>query len=88
MSLSSFSQQMVEACARRQTAGMLLLFLISHRPLAFACGQLLYAAHPLAALFDIDACAELAADLSEPDSARRLEIALNAAAGSPQPPAP
>ncbi len=68
--------------------GMLLLFLVSHRPLAFVCGQLLHAADPLAAIFGIDACAELAADLDEPDSARRLEAALSAAAKTlTQPPA-
>ena len=37
--------------------------LVSHRPLAFACSQLLHVAHPLAAVLGIDACAELAADL-------------------------
>ena len=71
---------MVEACARRQMTGMALLFLVSHRPLAFACSQLLHVAHPLAAVLGIDACAELAADLGKPDGVRRLEAALSAAA--------
>ncbi len=54
---------------------MALLFLVSHRPLAFACSQLLHVAHPLAAVLGIDACAELAADLGKPDGVRRLEAA-------------
>ena len=82
MSLSPFSQQLVDACARRQLAGPLLLFLVSHRPLAFVCGQTLHLMQPLAGLLGIDACGEFAAELSQPDSARRLEDALMAAAGS------
>ncbi len=81
MSLSPFSQQLIHTCARRQLAGPLLLFVAGHRPLAFACGQTLYAMQPLAELLGVDACGELAADLSRPESARSLEAALLAAAG-------
>lgn len=76
MSLSPITQQFVEACARRQLAGPLLLFAASHRPLAFACGQTLHLLHPVAALLGTDLCGALAADLSAPDAARRLEDAL------------
>jgi hypothetical protein len=48
-----------------------LLFVVSHKPLAFLAGQMLYLIEPLADILDIEACAELAALLSEPEAVRQ-----------------
>ncbi len=64
--------------ADRGMATPALLFLVSHRPLAFVTGQLLYALQPLAGLLDVDACAAMAGLLSEPQGVQALETALAA----------
>ena len=69
-------QQIAQAIARRRMATPALLFLVSHRPLGFVAGQLLYSLQPLADLLDVSACTEFAAILSAPDGAGRLAAAL------------
>ena len=64
---------------RRRMATPALLFLVSHRPLAFVTSQLLYALQPLADLLEIDTYTDFASILSTPDGQRRLEAALGAA---------
>jgi hypothetical protein len=69
-------QGFVQAIARHRMATPALLFLVSHRPLAFAAGQLLYTLQPVAELLSYHGCAEIASLLSSPNGARRLEAEL------------
>jgi hypothetical protein len=62
--------------ARRGLATPLLLLVASHRPLAFAAGQMLHLAAPLGALAGWTGLDGWAAALSDPAAAARLEAAL------------
>lgn len=68
---------LVRAVERRQLTKPALLFLVSHQPLAFMSGQILYSLQPLADLLGIRASGDVAALLSEPESLAFLEAALN-----------
>lgn len=65
--------------AERRLATPALLFLAAHRPLAFLTGQALHGLQPLAELLNVDVCGEVAAVLSAPNAAHRLEVALTKA---------
>jgi hypothetical protein len=70
------AHQIARTVTGRKMATPALVFLLSHRPLAFAAGQLLYAVHPLAALLNVMDCAIVASVLSAPDGHSRIESAL------------
>ena len=61
----SSAEAIVHAITERRMMTPFLLFLASHKPLAFAMEQLLYMVEPLAGLLNVSACSELAALLSE-----------------------
>lgn len=67
---------MAGAIKRRRLATPALLFLVGHRPLAFAAGQILYALQPVADLMGVDAIGDLAAALSDPQRTAHFEESL------------
>lgn len=69
-------QQSLLALRRRELALPALLFVAGHRPLAFAAGQTLAVAAPVAALLDVTAVSEWATLLSAPEGADALHAAL------------
>ena len=69
-------QGFAQAIVRHRMATPALLFMVSHRPLAFAAGQLLYTLQPVAELLGDHGCAEIAELLSTPNGTRRLEAKL------------
>jgi hypothetical protein len=76
-------QQTVTALARRQLLAPALLYAAGHRPLAFAVGQGLALAAPLADLLGVDGVGDWAALLSDPAGPAALEAALHAALAAP-----
>lgn len=66
--------------AERQLTTPLLLFLVSHRPLAFFAGQTLYALAPLAALLGLHQTSAWADLLSAPNATQAIEAMLSARA--------
>lgn len=78
--LSPTTQQTVDRVAQRALALPVLLFLTAHSPLRFFAGQMLVAAAPLADLMGIDAVAEWATILNDPDAVKAVQNALEKAA--------
>ena len=64
------------ALDRRGLAAPALLYLAGHRPLAFAAGQLLALAAPLAAVLGLPHTMEWARLLSTPEGVHSLQAAL------------
>ena len=64
------------ALGRRGLAAPALLYLAGHRPLAFAAGQLLALAAPLAAVLGLRQTMDWAHLLSTPEGVDRLQAAL------------
>ena len=73
------------ALDRRGLAAPALLYLAGHRPLAFAAGQLLALAAPLAAALGIDHTMEWAHLLSTSEGVDRLQAALETRRSGLQP---
>ena len=79
-SLPDSITQTVDVLARYELAAPALLFVASHRPLAFVAGQTLYGLAPLGALLGVGSLGEWAGLLSEPSGAAALMEALHDAA--------
>ncbi len=79
-SLPDSITQTVDLLARYDLAAPALLFVASHRPLAFVTGQMLYGLAPMGALLGFGGLSEWAALLSEPSGAAALMEALHDAA--------
>lgn len=78
--MQDFDETMTPAItllARRKLVTPTLLYLAGHRPLAFAAGQLLAVAAPVAAILGQPAVGDWAALLSDPDGPAHLELALS-----------
>lgn len=75
-SLPLEAESVLQAIEQREMALPALLFLASHRPLAFVLGQMLFAAAPMADLLGWAGCADWADILSDPDGPSKLEMAL------------
>jgi hypothetical protein len=73
------------ALQRRGLATPALLYLAGHRPLAFAAGQLLAVAAPLAAVLGAGGVMDWARLLSAPEGVDQLQAALHNAAEEPAP---
>lgn len=73
---ANFSQQFAQLLQNKRMIGPGLLFLASHRPLAFVAGQMLYALQPITDLFDDVALSHAAELLSSPDGPALLGQAL------------
>lgn len=67
---------LAEALQRRGLAAPALLYLVGHRPLAFAAGQLLALAAPLAAVLGLRRTMTWAHLLSTPEGVDSLQAAL------------
>ncbi len=67
----------INLLARRKLVAPTLLYLAGHRPLAFAAGQLLAVAAPVAAILGQSVVGDWAALLSDPDGPSQLERALS-----------
>jgi len=67
----------LQAIRQHEMSAPVLLFLASHRPLAFVLGQMLHVANPMADLLGWSGCNDWANILSEPDGLSTLEQALD-----------
>lgn len=68
---------MLQAIRQHEMSAPVLLFVASHRPLAFVLGQMLHVANPMADLLGWSGCNDWANILSEPDGLSTLEQALD-----------
>ncbi len=68
---------LVQAITKREMVLPSLVFLASHRPLAFVVGQMLYVASPMAGLLGWSGCNGWADILSDPEGPAMLEQALS-----------
>lgn len=73
---ASLAAPLAAALAQRGLAAPALLFVAGHRPLAFAAGQLLAAAAPVAALLGLPQALDWARLLSDPAAVDCLQAAL------------
>lgn len=71
-------QDVVSHIKNRQLTLPVLLFLSAHYPLAFAFGQLLHLATPMASLCGLSQCATWADLFSSPTGVAQLEALLRA----------
>jgi hypothetical protein len=76
LQLAPTIQHTLHAVTRRKLAGTLLLFVVGHRPLALATGQLLLVLAPLLDLLGFDQTSAWAELLSDPGGPAELEAAL------------
>jgi hypothetical protein len=77
LQLAPTIQHTLHAVTRRKLTGTLLLFVVGHRPLALATGQLLLVLAPLLDLLGLDQTSAWAELLSDPGGPAKLEAALH-----------
>ena len=75
--LPTESERVLQAIRQHEMTTPALLFLASHRPLAFVLGQMLHVATPMADLLGWPGCDDWADLLSDPDGLSTLEQALD-----------
>jgi hypothetical protein len=82
IAVASPTDDTIEKLASRQLVAPALLFLVGHRPLAFAAGHVLALAAPVADLLGQSSVMAWAEILTAPDGVANLEAALAAAHAS------
>ena len=71
------TEKVLQSIRQHEMTAPVLLFLASHRPLAFVLGQMLHVATPMADLLGWSGCDDWADILSDPDGLATLEQALD-----------